>query len=119
MTPNSIIAFFVLLTVAGFALVTYRSFRKRRHATSELDRANARIETLEGDVQTLYGRIGVMLGDKHPGGGLRAPSNSDRYRDRIEDMEGHQLSEASRLIDAIDAEHDEESKRKYESTGPK
>jgi len=97
MTANSIIAFFVLATIALFAVVTYRSFRKRNKSTSELDRANFRIETLEGDVSTLRGQIGVLLGDNHPGGGMRAPYNTERYRDRIAEMEAETEDEAENV----------------------
>ena len=106
MTTTLIVAIVILFGVVCFAAF----FLPKKESTSDLDHANARIETLEGDVQSLQGQIGVILGDKHPGGGLRAPSNSGRYRDRIADMQHDQDGEFMRLVDLENGKHEVKKK---------
>jgi len=77
------ILYLVFLLAIGLGLTMW-VFRKKRASKSKCEHC-VRIKALEEDVQTLYGRIGVLLGDHHPGG-MRAPANSDRFKDKIAEM---------------------------------
>ena len=77
------------LTLAGIAYSTYIAYLTYRQK-SYIDDLDSRMKSTEEDMSTLRGQIGVLLGNKHPGG-MRTPDNTERYRDKLEASENNKF----------------------------
>ena len=75
-----VVGLLAVLILAGIAYSTYIIF----------DDLDSRMKSTEEDMSTLRGQIGVLLGNKHPGG-MRTPDNTERYRDKLEASENNKF----------------------------
>jgi len=102
----------VALTLAGIAYSTYIAYLTYRQK-SYIDDLDSRMKSTEEDMSTLRGQIGVLLGNKHPGG-MRTPDNTERYRDKLEASENNkfQASLAGLFLAPADAKRKAAVKKK-------